>query len=54
VESSLRLGAEALLMLGVAAESTEGLLQGVRGTDYALVRESSERGSSPDAKEIAR
>ena len=54
VESSLRLGAEALLMLGVAAESTEGLLQGVRGTDYALVREPSERRSGPDSEEIAR
>ncbi len=51
VESSLRLGAEALQMLGVAAESTEGLLQGVRGTDYALVREPSARGSGPDTEE---
>lgn len=43
VESSLRLGAEALQMLGVAAESTEGLLQGVRGSDYALVRKPPKR-----------
>ena len=43
VESSLRLGAEALQMLGVASESTESLLQGVRGSDYALVREAIER-----------
>jgi voltage-gated potassium channel Kch len=54
VESSLRLGAEALQMLGVAAESTEDLLQGVRGSDYALVREPTERDSSPDAEEKAR
>ncbi len=39
VESSLRLGAEALQMLDVAAEDTEELLQGVRGSDYALVRD---------------
>lgn len=54
VESSLRLGAEALQMLGVAAESTEDLLQGVRGSDYALVREPTERDSIPDAEEKAR
>jgi glutathione-regulated potassium-efflux system protein KefB len=47
VESSLRLGAEALQMLGVAAESTEGLLQGVRGSDYALVREPTDRKPRP-------
>lgn len=46
VESSLRLGAEALQMLGVATETTEGLLQGVRGSDYALVREPAERDKS--------
>lgn len=48
VESSLRLGAEALQMLGVAVESTEGLLQGVRGSDYALVREPTERGDDTE------
>lgn len=47
IESSLRLGAEALRMLGVAANSTEGLLQSVRGSDYALVREPAERPPEP-------
>lgn len=54
LESSLRLGAEALQMLGVAAESTEDLLQGVRGSDYALVREPGEFDSAPDPDEDAR
>ncbi len=42
VESSLRLGAEALQMLGVAEENIEELLQGVRGSHYALVQKSGE------------
>jgi len=39
VEASLRLAAEALEALGVAAEDTDLLLRGVRSADYALVRE---------------
>lgn len=39
IESSLRLGAEALQMLGVTRDSAEGMLQEVRGSDYVLVRE---------------
>ena len=49
VESSLRLGAEALQMLGVAVESTEDLLEGVRGNDYALVRDAATRDDSVNA-----
>ena len=45
VESSLRLGAEALQMLGVTDENIEELLQCVRGSDYALVQESGDRDS---------
>lgn len=41
VEASLRLAAEALQSLGVAAEDTDLLLRGVRGADYALLQEES-------------
>ncbi|MBK1722436.1 cation:proton antiporter domain-containing protein [Thiocystis violacea] len=37
IESSLRLGAEALEMLGVATEDVDSLLQGVRSQNYAPV-----------------
>ncbi|MCK7575932.1 MAG: cation:proton antiporter [Chromatiales bacterium] len=37
IESSLRLGAEALQMLGVSTEDVDSLLQGVRGQNYAQV-----------------
>jgi glutathione-regulated potassium-efflux system protein KefB len=43
VESSLQLGAVALQMLGIAVGDVEELLQGVRGSDYALVREPAEQ-----------
>lgn len=39
IESSLRLGAEALQMLGVSTEDVDSLLQGVRGQNYAQVVE---------------
>jgi glutathione-regulated potassium-efflux system ancillary protein KefC len=39
IESSLRLGAEALQMLGVSTEDVDSLLQGVRGQNYAQVIE---------------
>jgi glutathione-regulated potassium-efflux system protein KefB len=39
VEASLRLAAEALQCLGIAAEDTDLLLRGVRRGDYALVQE---------------
>jgi glutathione-regulated potassium-efflux system protein KefB len=45
VEASLRLAAEALEGLGVAAEDTDLLVRSVRGADYALVREESENSS---------
>jgi len=41
VEASLRLAAEALQSLGVAAEDTHLLLRSVRGADYALLQEES-------------
>ncbi|ADC61205.1 cation:proton antiporter domain-containing protein [Allochromatium vinosum] len=37
IESSLRLGAEALQMLGVSTEDVDSLLKGVRGQNYAQV-----------------
>ncbi|WPL17577.1 K(+)/H(+) antiporter [Thiorhodovibrio winogradskyi] len=39
VEASLRLAAEALGALGLATQEVDMLLNNVRGTDYALVRE---------------
>ena len=39
VESSLRLGAQVLEMIGVPQENVDQLLQGVRQDDYVLVSE---------------
>ncbi len=39
IESSLRLGAEALEMLGISTEEVDDLLKGVRGQNYAQVIE---------------
>ncbi|MBK1716123.1 cation:proton antiporter [Thiocystis violacea] len=39
IESSLRLGAEALEMLGIPTDDVDSLLQGVRGQNYAQVVE---------------
>ena len=45
VEASLRLGAEALKMVGAADENVELLMQGVRDRGYQLVREKSKQDS---------
>ena len=42
LEASLRLGAEALQMVGAPVDNAELLLQGVRDKGYELVREESE------------
>ena len=47
IEASLRLGAEALQMVGAPADSVELLLQGVRNRGYELVRERAEGDESP-------
>jgi glutathione-regulated potassium-efflux system protein KefB len=39
IESSLRLGAEALQMLGISTSEVDSLLQGVRSEGYAQVVE---------------
>ncbi len=39
IESSLRLGAEALAMLGISTEEVDSLLRGVRNQNYAQVVE---------------
>jgi len=46
LEASLRLAAEALEALGNTADATEMVLRGVRGSDYALVRNGPESGAS--------
>lgn len=38
LEASLRIAAESLQLLGISSEETGSMLQGVRGTDYSLVR----------------
>ncbi|MCW8945058.1 MAG: cation:proton antiporter [Sedimenticola sp.] len=45
VEASLRLGAEALKMVGAADDNVELLMQGVRDRGYQLVREKSKQDS---------
>ena len=47
IEASLRLGAEALQMVGSPADSVELLMQGVRNRGYELVRERVEDDESP-------
>jgi glutathione-regulated potassium-efflux system protein KefB len=44
IEASLRLGAEALQMVGAPADSVDQLLQGVRERGYKIVRKDSEEG----------
>lgn len=46
LEASLRLAAEALEALGSTAEDAETVMRGVRGSDYALVRNGPESGAS--------
>ena len=47
IEASLRLGAEALQMVGAPADSVDLLMQGVRNRGYELVRERTEDDESP-------
>jgi len=47
IEASLRLGAEALQMVGASADSVDLLIQGVRETGYQLVREREEGDVAP-------
>ncbi|MBA1444865.1 MAG: cation:proton antiporter [Chromatiales bacterium] len=47
IEASLRLGAEALQMVGAPVENIELLMQGVRSRGYELVRERAEDAESP-------
>ncbi len=47
IEASLRLGAEALQMVGAPADNVELLIQGVRNRGYDLVRERAEDVESP-------
>ena len=47
IEASLRLGAEALQMVGAPADNVELLMQGVRNRGYELVRERAEDDESP-------
>ncbi|MGD8309965.1 MAG: cation:proton antiporter [Chromatiales bacterium] len=49
VEASLRLGAEALQMIGVAADNVNQLMFGVRSSNYALVRD--EEGQTGPARQ---
>ncbi len=44
LEASLRLAAESLEALGLSTDETDGLLRGVRRSDYALVRAGPEAG----------
>jgi len=51
IEASLRLGAEALQMVGAPADSVDLLMQGVRSQGYKLVHEERDDGSkSPKSK----
>jgi glutathione-regulated potassium-efflux system ancillary protein KefC len=47
IEASLRLGAEALQMVGAPADSVDLLMQGVRKRGYELVREQTDRDEAP-------
>jgi len=47
IEASLRLGAEALQMVGAPADGVDLLIQGVRETGYQLVREREEGDAAP-------
>jgi glutathione-regulated potassium-efflux system protein KefB len=47
LEASLRLGAEALQMLGASADSVDQLMQGVRNRGYELVREQGDGDAAP-------
>lgn len=47
IEASLRLGAEALQMVGAPADDVELMIQGVRSRGYKLVRERTEGDASP-------
>ena len=47
IEASLRLGAEALQMVGAPGDNIDLLLQGVRKKDYELVRAGNEVDESP-------
>jgi voltage-gated potassium channel Kch len=46
IEASLRLGAEALQMVGAPADGVDLLLQGVRERGYKMVRDAAEEGES--------
>jgi glutathione-regulated potassium-efflux system protein KefB len=46
IEASLRLGAEALQMVGAPADSVDQLLQGVRERGYQIVRKDTQEGQS--------
>ena len=47
LEASLRLGSEALQMVGASADSVDQLIQGVRNRGYKLVREQEDEDAAP-------
>lgn len=50
IESSLRLSAVALQMVGVSSENVNSLLHDVRGGDYEMVREPGPEGGGPERR----